>query len=77
MRFAFSFMACHTNLQGATPYHMEPIMGQLAESLNILIGDMKRHDERLQADLDRMVETANELVKATNELHETVEELID
>tara|TARA_R100000781_G_scaffold1795_2_gene3035 strand:- start:15 stop:173 length:159 start_codon:yes stop_codon:yes gene_type:complete len=52
-------------------------MGQLAESLNILLGDMKRHDEKIQADLDRMVETANELVKETAKLQKAVEEMID
>ena len=56
--------------------HTELFMGQLAQSLNILIGDMKRHDERLQADLDRMVETANELVKETAKLQKITEDML-
>ncbi len=52
-------------------------MGRLAESLNILIGDMKRHDERLQADLDRMVQTANELVIETDKLLQATEKLTE
>jgi len=49
-------------------------MGQLSESLNILLGDMKRENERLNADLNRLVELAGQLVVQTNQLNQMVDE---
>ena len=49
-------------------------MGQIAESLNILLGDMKREDQRLQADLDRLTEIAGKLVEQTDRLNQMIEQ---
>ena len=49
-------------------------MGQLAESLNILIGDMKREDQRLQADRDRLIGKAKKLVEETDQLNQMIEQ---
>ena len=49
-------------------------MGQLAESLNILISEMKREDQRLQADLDRLTEIAGKLVEQTDRLNQMIEQ---
>ena len=49
-------------------------MGQLSESLNILLGDMKREDQRLQADLDRLTEIAGKLVEQTDRLNQMIEQ---
>lgn len=70
-------MACHTNLQGATPYHMEPIMGQLSQTLNVLVGDLRRHDQQLQIDLNRLLQTANKLVDEASKLQTTSEEILN
>ena len=49
-------------------------MGQLAESLNILISEMKREDQRLQADLDRLIGKAKKLVEETDQLNQMIEQ---
>ncbi len=49
-------------------------MGQLADLMRDTLAEMKRQDDELQAKLDQVVNTANNLVKETDKLLEILEE---
>ena len=52
-------------------------MGQLSQTLNVLVGDLRRHDQQLQIDLNRLLQTANKLVDEASKLQTTSEEILN
>ena len=49
-------------------------MGQLADLMRDTLAEMKRQDDELQEKLNKVVKTADNLVKETDKLLEMIEE---